>query len=99
MSKTHSNFHNSTGLAADELAEARHRANKQNAQVLAIFRDFDRLTPSQAYNLGRARGFDWLLTSVRRSITNLTRQGELIKTELTRGGPYGRPETVWEFVA
>ena len=35
------------------------------------------------------------LTSVRRSMNTLTKQGKLIKTDETRMGPYNRPETVW----
>jgi predicted ArsR family transcriptional regulator len=35
------------------------------------------------------------LTSVRRSISNLTADGKLVKTERKVQGPYGRPEYVW----
>ena len=37
-----------------------------------------------------------LLTSVRRSITNLTKVGRLKKTGVKKTSIYGRPEYVWE---
>jgi len=40
---------------------------------------------------------DALLTSVRRSITNLTKSGRLTKTKEKKTSIYGRPEYVWEF--
>ncbi len=36
------------------------------------------------------------LTSVRRSITNLTKQGQLLKTDTKKKGPLGRSEMAWK---
>ena len=37
------------------------------------------------------------LTSVRRAMTNLTKDGLLEKTELKAEGIYGRPEHFWKY--
>lgn len=37
------------------------------------------------------------ITSVRRSITNLTRKGKLIKTDTKAIGMYGREEYCWRY--
>lgn len=70
----------------------------QDAKVMQIFRDHsDRyggmLTPSQVWDIGG--GSMWILTSVRRSISNLTKAGALVKTDYVQDGPYGRPESLW----
>lgn len=36
------------------------------------------------------------ITSIRRALTNLTKQGKLIKTDEKRIGMYGRSEYVWK---
>jgi len=42
-------------------------------------------------------GWDWPLTSTRRSITNLTEDGILQKTEYQSMGSHGRPEHHWKW--
>jgi predicted transcriptional regulator len=74
------------------------QAIKQEAAVLALFRR-ERLamTPSEVCEaLNRTHGKGWLLTSIRRSMSNLTDEGLLEKTGRKRMGPHGRFEYYWE---
>jgi DNA-binding transcriptional regulator PaaX len=38
------------------------------------------------------------LTSVRRALTNLSKQGKLIKTDEKKKGIYGRDEFIWSTI-
>lgn len=49
-------------------------------------------TPSNIY----ACFPNYPITSIRRALTNLTKQGKLIKTNEKRIGMYGRSEYVWK---
>ena len=90
-------YYPTTPLTAAQMAEAIATAEQQDAAVVAIFRRHagQMLTPSRVWEIGRAHGSRWLLTSVRRSITTLTDDGVLVKTPVTAIGPYGRPEHAW----
>lgn len=85
-----------TPLSRDQLAGAILVAEQQDEAVLAIFRGTPGpLSPSQVWRIGEQGGRRWLLTSVRRSITNLTNADVLVRLSTTRPGPYGRPEGLW----
>jgi hypothetical protein len=94
-------YFDTTNLPVTALRDAINAANQQNSQVLAIFRRHGRpLTPSQVWRYGQDRGHQWLLTSVRRSITVLT-NGEspaLVKLDTKAMGAYGRQEYQWQVV-
>ena len=86
-------YWNTTPLTREQLADAIRAAEQQDEAVLAIFRaSRGALSPSQVWRLGQDHGRQWLLTSVRRSITNLTGAGVLAHLPMTIPGPYGRPE-------
>lgn len=70
-------------------------AEQQDAAVMAILARLRCASPSQVHAAGLAAGRAWLLTSVRRSMTNLAKAGALVKTDDTRMGPHGRLETLW----
>ena len=91
------NYWNTTRLTGAELREAVQSADKQDAAVLAIFdsRPGQNLSPSQVWRIGCDLGARWLLTSVRRSMTNLTDERELVKLDDRIDGTYGRKEFVW----
>lgn len=91
-----------TPLSRDQLAGAMRTAELQDEAVVAIFRAEGRpLSPSQVHAIGLEHGRRWLLTSVRRSITNLADPacGVLVRLNLTQQGPYGRPEHCWALPA
>lgn len=90
-------YFNTTGLSGRDLSDAKGNARKQDVLVLTIFRgQAQALTPSEVWRQGAENGSDWLLTSVRRSITTLTKEGLLVKQEGTRQSPYGSREHVWK---
>src|SRR5688500_4618526 len=95
-------YYSTTPLTRDQLAGAMRVAEQQDELVLAIFRAEQRaLSPSQVHAIGEHYGKRWLLTSVRRSITNLADPacGVLVHINGTRLGPHGRPEGLWSLPA
>lgn len=89
-------YWDTTSLPIHELAAAIRTAEQQDEAVLAIFRALGvALSPSQVWKIGIGNDRHWLLTSVRRSITNLTAADVLVRLAMTRPGPYGRPEHCW----
>ena len=89
-------YHVTTPIDSIELAEAAHTAKLQDECVMAIFRFHRRaMSPSQVHEAGLLAGRKWLLTSVRRSMSNLAAAGALEHLDLKRPGLYGRAETLW----
>jgi len=89
-------YYNTTRLTGEKLAQALHSAENQEQFILAIFHKLRSASPFSVDVECRAYGKYWPITSVRRSITNLTNAGKLDKTTRTVLGEYGRPEYVWE---
>lgn len=87
-----SSYHQSTDITANELAARIKAATKQDEAVMAVMDAGLARTPSQMHRLFLAMGKRWPITSVRRSMTNLTKGGQLVKTGETRRGPYGHVE-------
>jgi len=89
-------YHNTTNLSGAELKKAQKRALTQNEAIYLLFtqrsRDF---IPSEVLFILEEKLNYPPLTSIRRSISNLTRFGLLIKTEIKRNGQYGRKEYAW----
>jgi len=89
-------YHNSLNHEGETLRSYEQKAMSQDEKILDFFKNTPLTrcdwTPSliNSYVLPNAP-----LTSVRRSMNTLTKQGKLIKTDEQRMGPYGRPETVW----
>lgn len=97
MTGTVCDYHITTPLTTAQEIAAIWSAREQNTAVMSIFRMHPRrMSPSEVHAIGLARGRTWLLTSVRRSMTNLSRDGALVHYRwLHKPGPYGRPETLW----
>jgi hypothetical protein len=92
-------FHNTTNLGGQQLKDATQTAKKQDAVIMQIFKQAARpLSPSQALSYCEIKGYNYLLTSVRRTITNLTNAGKLAHTGEYITSPYGRPEGLWELI-
>ena len=76
------------------LKEYIEKAENQNEIVEKIFKIYQKeLSPSQVLKLSK---LDCPLTSIRRSMTNLTKQDKLVKTENKITGDYGRSEYLWK---
>lgn len=86
-----------TPMSRDELAAAIKSTDTQDDAVLAVYNAAGRpLSASQVWRACEAQGRRWPLTSIRRSITNLTNAGALVHLHSeTRTGIYGRPETLY----
>lgn len=89
-------FYNTTHESGATLAEYEAKAATQDEVITAIYESHwpKPLSPSQVHNL---MGGKCPLTSVRRSITNLTNRNVLSKTMDKHQGAYGRPEYCWTF--
>ena len=87
-------FHNTTNLSGVELYTAQGKAKTQSDVIIGMFRrpKWSRLSPKDIKNLTDDR---FIITSIRRSLTNLTKAGLLVKTEDKVMGMYGSPEHVW----
>ena len=85
-------FYNTTNETGDILKEYRRKAMSQDELVLEFYKQGGLWSPSQVQEkvLPNAP-----LTSVRRSITNLTTIGKLVKTVVKMKGIYDRPEYCW----
>jgi hypothetical protein len=53
-------------------------------------------SPSQVHRFLALMAYFWPITSVRRAISVLTREGKLIKTDRVVRGPYGRNERIYK---
>lgn len=94
-------FHDSVPLPDDQLEKAFDTATKQKAIVLDFFRTHHegRFTPYEVYEYFMRFEGDILLTSVRRCITNLTKEGRLIKCQWSESkeGAYGKLNRTWRY--
>lgn len=91
-------FYNTTGLDGADLHGAVLAARSQDAAVLAIFEGHgDPMSASDVWQFGRSSGRYWLLTSVRRSISNLSAGdgAPLSRTDDMKEGIYGSRERLW----
>lgn len=92
-------YFNSTPIQGDLLLQARRIAGEQDTAVMKVFEDGKPHTPSDVWTRLVNSGRNILLTSVRRSVTNLEHAGALVKMDESRMGPYSRPERCWQAVS
>jgi len=91
-----SKYYNTTNAYGDLLKDYEARAISQDEVVIGVFRIYKKpLSPSMILELS---GMNCPLTSVRRSMTNLTREGKLEKTDTKVNGIYDRPEYLWKLL-
>ena len=86
-------YFNTTNASGVTLSEYRRKAETQDEIVMGLFVRFDcPLSPSFVLKHALSEA---PITSVRRSITNLTNEGKLVKTGIRTKGIYGRMEYCW----
>lgn len=94
-------YYNTTPVSDDAAKQFEEIAEGQNKFVLECFKSTGQvLSPSQVYRKLLENGdidISTPLTSIRRSITNLTNKGLLVKTQTRLIGNYGRPENCWSY--
>lgn len=89
-------FYNTVGLTGDDLKQAVEKAQRQEEAVYLIYLHTGKAYgPSQILRLVQKAGKSWPITSLRRAITNLEKEGKLVKTDLMREGMFGSPEHLW----
>ena len=87
-------YYNTTNVNGDQLNLFTKIAKSQDEKVLEIFKSGKLLSPEDVWKMIDGA----LLTSIRRSISNLTKQGFLIKTDQTKIGIYKRPVYLWKVI-
>lgn len=88
-------YYDTTHLSPLKLTAAIATAETQDAAVLAVFRTVRQAAPSKVLEIIEEHRGRILITSVRRSIASLTRDGLLVKTDTLVEGPWNALEHVW----
>ena len=96
-SKRRGGYYVTTPLLPDQFTGALQAAANQEEAVMAIFRRHasSGVTPSRVHAITTGAGKRWPVTSIRRAITTLTKDGLLEKTAATAIGAEGKPEHLW----
>lgn len=91
-----SKFYNTTKERGPVLREYTGKADSQGRLILNYFKHhrYSVFPPSDVSKRFRRKG--WPITSVRRTITTLTKERMLVKTDLKKVGPMGRGEYCWK---
>lgn len=88
-------YYNTTNLKGDELKTSQKKTVSQEQKILDIFKKHQvPLSPTDVY-----RNFAppyAPLTSIRRALSNLTKDGKLEKTSKMTMGNYGKLEHCWK---
>jgi len=88
-------YFNTTNETGEVLKESTQKAKTQTQQILELFeyRPDGHYSPSEVYNL--LQRLNCPITSIRRAISDLTKEGKLEMTGFKRTGLYGKPEFCW----
>lgn len=96
-------YYNTTNESGTTLKNNVAKAEGQEEKIFKLFQlDFEYLNKCKKPYIGLTPVdvLDFFpkypITSIRRALTNLTKQGKLIKTDEKRIGMYGRSEYVWK---
>lgn len=94
-------YHNTTDEPIQLAIDFERKAKQQEELVMIYFNGHRMGSPCWVHTflIGMGRiSITTPLTSIRRAITNLTKQGKLRKTHIKVEGIYGRQEYCWEKV-
>lgn len=89
-------YHNTTNEHGATLKASIDKAKSQDDIILEYFKNNKGVKLSPSMILERTK-LKCPITSVRRSISNLTATGYLNKTEEKAVGIYGKPEYLWKY--
>lgn len=90
-------YHNTNNETGKTLKSSKKRTAIQEEIVLDYMRKVLRASPEQVWREA-FKDSSIPLTSVRRAITNLTKQRKLKKLEAQVAGMYGKMISVWEII-
>ncbi len=95
MEQLELSFHDTINATPAEKQDFEKKFKGQELKIANYFRD----NPGQytPFDIERAMGFKYPITSIRRAITNLTNFGTLIKTDYQKDGRYNVKNYLWEF--
>lgn len=88
-------FYNTTNLTGDNLKDSHERAKTQDEKIIEFFRRYPDVNYTPFEVQERLKMWQTPITSIRRSITNLTDTGLLEKTDIQRQGMYGKANYAW----
>ena len=90
-------YYNTNNLTGEALAKQEVKTGTQNWRILQWFeRHPGEWSPSQVWVLTNMKAEGVPLTSIRRGITDLTKEFKMLEqTEKMRDGLYGKPEGCW----
>jgi len=90
-------YYNTTKETGEELAVSKAKAYTQEESIMDIFSDRQlmNMTPSDVWHIYCQEFKSVPLTSIRRALTSLTNRQQLVKSDLTRMGLYGKKEHCW----
>lgn len=90
------NFYNTTNLEGSDLEKAESKSLSQQELILSFFKNHPvkEYTPFEVQSLV---GLKSPITSIRRAMTNLTKDGKLEKTGRKKAGAYGMLNYTWKF--
>jgi len=87
-------YYNTNKETGTALANSKRRATSQEEIIMGLFRDGDLLSPDEVLNICNEEK-SYLLTSIRRALTNLTTKGLLVKNDVFKIGRYGKKTHTW----
>lgn len=85
-------YHNTNDLSGQTLIDFEARAGRQQDIVYQAMLRLGKASPSKVW---KDTGEAFLLTSIRRSLSDLTHAGKLVKTNEKTISVHGGPEHVW----
>ena len=93
-------YYNTNHINGESLKNAHKNNATQTDIVLKYFEEHasETLSPSEVWDRLKSShsiSFNTPLTSIRRSISDLTSDGKLTKSDMMKDGPYGSPEHQW----
>jgi hypothetical protein len=93
-------YHNTNHEGGDTLKKSEAKAMRQEDEILAFiqFRYPQQITPEYAWEYSGMKDRNIPLTSVRRSFTNLHRQGKIVKSTHMVKGMYGKMIHTWTII-
>lgn len=96
-------FHNTLGMSGRDLMLAETKARGQEEVVYTFFKVHwgQAYPPSRVHKLlVKAEKIKEMvpITSIRRAMTNLTKEGKLAMMENKVNGPLGKPEHTWKLI-
>ena len=92
-------YYNTNNESSSTLKRSRERASTQEEIILDLFKRYPNfhMTPFDIQDaLSALYDLDAPITSVRRAITDLTTESQLVKTDIMKKGKYGKEVHCWK---